>query len=213
MNMQQHSHVAGRLPNAVSDVRPDRAFHRAAEVNDPNSLAGEFHHVQSDDSNPDGPWNGNRKQLCVKRTLTKNRTWTEFIFGTVCADSITKVQTSRTMGARTPDYEQDQHEDETSYTVYPATWLIRLGIQYGFCLKFLSSSAQGWQLRLNACRRVPDEASIFKLCRRGDISAIKSLLSSGRASARDTDSTGRTPLHVSLMDKINAAYCPGVFAI
>ena len=50
---------------------------------------------------------------------------------------------------------------------------------------------------LDTFRPVPDDAPIFKFCTEGLLSAVRRLLIEGQASVRDTDSRGRTALHVS----------------
>ena len=126
----------------------------------------------------------------------------EYFMGTIRAESKTQLQTLKETNDLTPYYEQDQYEHETSYTIYPATWLIRIGIHHGLRLKFLSSSTQGWKTSLKAFCPVPDNALIFEFCKEGNVSAVRGLLSGGHASVRDTDSQGYTPLHVSLLGEI-----------
>lgn len=105
------------------------------------------------------------------------------------------------MGDPKPYHEQDQYESKTLYVIYPAPWLIRLGFQYGLHLGLLSSSTDGWKNTLKTFCPVPDDALIFEFCRQGNVSAVQTLLSEGRASVRDTDSWGLTPLHVRLVSE------------
>lgn len=92
--------------------------------------------------------------------------------------------------------ENPQSESQTSISIRPAQWLNYFGIGNGFQFDFANSSIHGWKHTLSLFRVVPDDASIFKLCQEGNLSAVQSLLSTGSASARDTDTRGLTPLHV-----------------
>ena len=139
-----------------------------------------------------------RKQATLKRTLGGTRSVIETFVGTIRATSTTTLQTSRRTGDPTPYHQQDQYEHKASFTIYPAPWMIRLGIQYCLHLGFLSSSTRGWKNTLKTFCPVPDDALIFEFCRQGNVPAVRSLLSRGHASVRDTDSLGHTPLHVSL---------------
>ena len=102
-------------------------------------------------------------------------------------------------------YHEDQREYRTSLSVSPATWLASLGIKYGFRIDLLKSATRGWQSNLKIFCRVPDDAPIFEFCRKGNLPAVRTLLSKGHASVRDTDSSGRTPLHVSKITMICVA--------
>lgn len=87
--------------------------------------------------------------------------------------------------------------DRTSYTIsfYPAHWLVWCGVRYGIELSLLQSKG-GWKRRLESLRMVRRDAAIFELCREGNIGAVRTLITKGEASARDTDPVGVTPLHV-----------------
>lgn len=194
LSMQRHSELAGTVSSTVLAVQSDGTA-SCAEVRDAKKLlAGNLQPVQSDLSVPGGFW---RQHPWVKRTLRVEKSVTEYFLATLRAESNTKLQISRDTNSLIPFCEQDQYEHETSYTVYPAPWLIRLGLQYGLRLKFHSSSTQGWKTALKAFCPVPDDALIFEFCEQGNVPAVRSLLSGGHASVRDTDSRGYTPLHVS----------------
>ena len=135
-------------------------------------------------------------------TLEVSKSLIEGFLGSIRATSTTVLQSPRQTADLTPYREQDQHEYKSSYTISPAPWLVRLGFHYGFHLGFLSST-QGWKNTLKTFCPVPDDALIFEFCRQGNVSAVKSLLSGGHASVRDTDSWGYTPLHVSLIRETN----------
>lgn len=193
LSMQHHSGMAGTVSSAVLAVQSDGAAYRAEKRDATKLLAGNLQPIQSDHSVPGGSW---RQQPWVKRTLRVEKSVMEYFLATLRAESNTKLQTSRETDGLTPSGEQDRYEHETSYTVCPAPWLIRLGLQYGFRLKF-HSSTQGWKTALKAFCPVPDDALIFEFCKQGNVPAVRSLLSGGHASVRDTDSRGYTPLHVS----------------
>ena len=191
LSVQQHVEIAGMVPSIVSD-------HLRVEEQDVTDLcARKVYPAQSDHSIPGGPWSVPRRQTTVKRTLGETRSVMETFLGTIRAMSTTTIQTSRQNGDLTLYREQEQLEYNTSYTIYPALWLIRLGVHYGIHLDFLSSSTQGWKNALKPFCPVLDDSLIFEFCRQGNVPAVKHLLSKGHASVRDTDSRGYTPLHVS----------------
>ncbi|KAK8104487.1 uncharacterized protein PG998_011520 [Apiospora kogelbergensis] len=53
----------------------------------------------------------------------------------------------------------------------------------------------GWKNTLRTFRAVPDSVAIFEFCRSGNLPAVRTMLTSGQASALDTNSIGWTPLH------------------
>ena len=193
LSVQQHVEIAAKVPSIVS------ANLRAEEQDITDVCARNVYLTQSDYSIPDEPWNVPRRQVTVKRTREATTSVVQTFLGTIRATSTTILQSSRQIGDLIPDREQDQYEYKTSYTISPASWLIRLGIHYGLHLGFSSSSTHGWKNTLQTFCPVPDDALIFDFCRHGNVSAVRRLLSGGLASVRDTNSQGYTPLHVSLM--------------
>ena len=193
---QQYSDTARRLSSFVSDVEPSSPPFRVEEPDLTKSFAGNSRSIECDDSDLDG---SPRKRAWFKRTVQMASSVMECSLGTIRAESNTQLRISAEKDEIMFYNEQDQGEHETSYTVYPAGWLIRLGIRYGLHLKFLSSSTQGWKPTLKPFCPVPDDALIFEFCKQGNTDAVRVLLSSGDASVRDTDSRGYTPLHVSLL--------------
>lgn len=189
---QQHLEIAGSTPTIALD-----SF-RAEGRDTTGFYAGTIDLARSDHPNSDGTWIMPRKNATLKRDLGGTKSVIETLLGTLRATSTTILKTSRQTGDLTLNGEQDQYEHKTSFTIYPAPWLIRLGIQYGLHLGFLSSSIQGWKNTLKTFCPVPDDALIFEFCRQGNVPAVRTLLSRGHASVRDTDSWGHTPLHVSL---------------
>ena len=192
---QQHSGTARGLSRSFSDFDPNCTPFLVEESALTKSFASKSRSIESDNSDLDGP---RRKHKWFKRTVQVAGSVMECSLGTIRAKSNTQLRIAAEMDDLTFFNQQDQGEHETSYTVYPAEWLIRLGIRYGFRLRFGSSATQGWQTTLKSFSPVPDDALIFEFCRQGNTSAVKELLSGGYASVRDTDSRGYTPLHVSL---------------
>lgn len=117
---------------------------------------------------------------------------------TVHGRSVMKFDRLKSARSLATDPEEHIYEAERSYTIIPATWLLRLGLNYGLYLAWLSSSTQVWKQTLDAFRTVPHDATIFQSCHYGDLTSMQTLISEGRASVRDTDNRGRTLLHVSL---------------
>lgn len=196
LSVLPHSEIAETVPSIASDAHSNLYRFRGKEWDATTFPAGNLQPAQSDHLVPDGSW---QQHAWVKRTLKVERSVMEYFLGTVRAESNTQLRTARKTSGLTPYYEQDQYEHETSYTIYPAAWLIRLGVQYGLNLRFSSSSTQGWKTTLKAVCPVPDDALIFEFCKEGNVPAVRKLLSRGHASVRDTDSRGYTPLHVSLL--------------
>ncbi len=192
--MQQHVEIAER----ISSIATHNSRSQAQDAT--GHFAGNAY-LHSDHSSTEGSWRVPQKSAMVKYTLTQTKSVMEAFLGTLHATSTTYIQTSRQMGELTAYHEQDQYEHKTSYTIYPAQWLVRLGLQYGFHLGFLSSSTLGWKNTLKTFCPVPDDALIFDFCREGNVPAVRKLLLQGHASVRDTDSKGFTPLHVSFMNE------------
>lgn len=89
---------------------------------------------------------------------------------------------------------------ETTFTLFPALWLIRLGMKTGLDVMIYTSSL-GWKksLTIKPFRAVPGDSLIFDFCRNGDVDGIKTLFSRGEATVWDRDSHGWTPLHVRVL--------------
>jgi hypothetical protein len=87
-------------------------------------------------------------------------------------------------------------EMETQFTFYPAGWLMWWGLRYG--LRIVSyRQGTSWKNSLQTFDAVPDDSLIFQFCEQGNVMAVNTLLTSGRASPWYTNSRGWTPLHVS----------------
>jgi len=202
LSIHQHSEKVARPPHPVLDVRPTCAAVTIEEWDAIEGGAGHFQSVQSEYSTTS---RYPQSQERVKRTIREERLVMEYFLGTIRAESSTMLQTSRETDGPTPCCEENQYEHTTSYTIYPATWLIRLGFHCGLRLGFLSSSTQGWKNTMKTFCPVPDDALIFEFSKEGNLPAVRSLLSGGHASVGDTDSRGCTPLHVSRLREIEAA--------
>ena len=141
-----------------------------------------------------------RVQPWIKYTIRNEWSMMECLLGTIRTNSIARLLVPKNADALMACCEQDQYVHETTYAVYPAPWLTRLGLRRGFHFRLSSSSTQGWQHTLQPFCAVPDDSLIFKFCEKGNIAAVRTLLSEGSASIRDTNSEGFTPLHVSRSD-------------
>ena len=127
----------------------------------------------------------------IRRTIKKRRDILKNAFGTIYVRS-------RKLELKSSYSENHcQYEHETSFTVCPAWWLVKVGFTYVPRFSLFSSTIQGWKHTLNSFRSVPDNALIFEFCTTGNISGVQALLARSEASVNDIDSTGRTALHVS----------------
>ena len=196
LSAQKYLEIAESSPSVASNAL------RAEEQDVTYLYPGNVHLAQNDPPNSGETWIVPLKKAMVRRTLEVSESVIESFLGSIRAKSATVLQSPKQTADLTPYREQDQHEYKTSYTISPAPWLVRLGLHYGLHLGFLSST-QGWKNTLNTFCPVPDDALIFEFCRQGNVSAVRSLLSRGHASVRDTDSRGYTPLHVSLIGEPN----------
>ena len=83
------------------------------------------------------------------------------------------------------------------FTFVPATWLSCFGLSHLVDVALAKTTTSGWQFSLNIPRLVPDKSQIFERCRTGDVDGVRELLYQRRASVRDVNSSGSTPLHVA----------------
>ena len=137
-----------------------------------------------------------RGQSWTKSNCASEITATYFCLGTLGCRYTAAYMSLRHPNADTIRDAQDQREEETSYTLIPAQWLVRLGIRVGLDFRIRSSSIQGWQFSLKALCPVPDHALIFQYSKAGNIDAVRILLLNGLASVHDINSYGYNPLHV-----------------
>ncbi|KAL8859743.1 MAG: hypothetical protein Q9178_003858 [Gyalolechia marmorata] len=202
LSIQENQQGNSSLQTTVSEIHSGHTTSRGKDWNTTELAVAKSTPSQSDllfdqSDFPDsssGTW---RRNLRSKRILTEEESTTHFMFGTVRIQSKTKLQISSDEDDLTRCGGPDQCERESTYTIYPSAWLVWLGIRCGLRLGFQSSPIQGWKNTLNTFRPVPDDALIFKFCKDGNLPAVRTLLLGGQASARDTDSWGFTPLHVS----------------
>ena len=139
-----------------------------------------------------------QKQTSITRILDQRIVTTDYFLVNVRAESKRKrITLKEDDDDSSVSRIHDHYEDESSYTLSPAAWLLRLGLRFGLRMKLISSTTQGWKSILETIRSVPDDALIFRYCRIGNISAIQELFACSDASIRDVDSGGYPPLHVS----------------
>lgn len=202
LSVQESQGPNSSLRTTISEIHSDHTAFRAEDWNATDLCVAKSTPRQSDllfdpsdyPNISSGTW---RRQKSSKRILTNEESTTHFMLGTIHTKSKTRLEISNDEDDPTHYGGANQYEHESIYTIYPAKWLIWLGMRCGLRLGFVSSQIQGWKNTLNTFRPVPDNALIFEFCRDGNLAAVRSLLSGGHASVRDTDSEGYTPLHVS----------------
>lgn len=91
-------------------------------------------------------------------------------------------------------YSEHSEKHVSSYALYPSWLLAKLGISQGLLIQ--ARCTDGWQYTIQPFNAVPDDSLIFTFCANGNIDAVRTLLSSGKASLRDRSSRGYTPLFV-----------------
>lgn len=138
-----------------------------------------------------------RQQIWTKRTLRIGDSITQSIFGAIYTTRTTRLLRSRFVDDDDAwDDEDSQIEQECSFRIMPAQWLLKLGFRYAYQFSALDSSTTGWQCCLKPINLVPDDASIFEFCKRGNIEEVRNLIAGNLASVRDVDSNGTAPFHV-----------------
>ncbi|KAH6718274.1 hypothetical protein BKA61DRAFT_300195 [Leptodontidium sp. MPI-SDFR-AT-0119] len=108
--------------------------------------------------------------------------------------TVQKRTRSRKTTAIFPSGSRSTEEEHFDYVFYPAPFLQRLGLAYGFWMQTRSSS---WQFSLQPFNTVKESSPIFEFCRNGNVDAVQTLIELGEASVRDRDPWGRTPLWVA----------------
>lgn len=142
-------------------------------------------------------YTASKQPFWIARNVRRNDFVLKNFVGTFYVRSRTNVLEYSHAVDRVKDGNDYKYEHVTSFCACPAPWLVKLGVNYGLKLDFHSSAIWGWKYTLDTFCQVPDTAMIFDFCKEGNISGVQTLLSRGRASVRDTDSWGRTPLYVS----------------
>lgn len=126
---------------------------------------------------------GSRSRLCYRTSATG------VLFGTVWLRT-TSVRLDSNIS------KLGRKVDFVSFVSFmPSSWLTRAGVNYGMEINY-SSTTTGWQFNFNPIHAVPDNSPIFTACQQGNLAAVQFLLAEGKASVRDTNSKGMTPLHV-----------------
>jgi hypothetical protein len=128
---------------------------------------------------------GSQSRICYRTSATG------ILFGTIWLRT-TSVRLDSSSGKK-----GKKVDAVSSFTFFPSYWLTKLGLNCGIEANVFTTPT-GWQFNLNPIRAVPDDSPIFSACRKGNLSAVRFLLTEGKASVKDTDSKGWTPLHVSL---------------
>ncbi|TGO43124.1 hypothetical protein BHYA_0003g00780 [Botrytis hyacinthi] len=96
----------------------------------------------------------------------------------------------------TSSFADGTYKSRTNLIMHPSRLLQLCGVSLGVRIA-LSKSCGTFNPELKAYRTVPNDSTIFRLCRDGRIDAIRCLFDEGLASPRDTDSCGRTPLMIA----------------
>ena len=191
MQLSTFSMSATSIEVAIPQEYP-QAIHPSPLVTNQDSVRSREH----------SPFDGCRIQKSIANPIM----WTKrslghisqsYVFGSLEIKSWLHFLQSDSTGRPPSDYFKARCEYQTSITFRPAEWLVKLGAKYGFHACIVKDFTHGWQHKLETFCPVPDDSPIFHLCSTGNLAPVRDLLSTGRASVRDTDSLGRTPLHVS----------------
>ena len=148
-----------------------------------------------------------RRQTLTKDTWTLRKSISRTFFGSIVTTTKTRSLKSRFVEDDVLDDEDCQYEQESSFRILPAQWLLKLGFNYTYNISTHDSSTQGWQWCIKPINLVPYDAPIFKFCKQGNLEKVRDMFSQNLASVRDVDSEGYTPLHVSLaIDRARQIY-------
>ena len=137
-----------------------------------------------------------RELVHVKRTISQEDSVVKTLFGTFRISRKTSILSSDRSSSHVTSDEEQKYEHKSHFSLVPPSWLVRLGFVRGISARVLQSSLTGPILGLDTLRAVPYDAPIFKLCSLGDVTGVEALLTEGRASVKDVDLHGRTPLYV-----------------
>ena len=138
-----------------------------------------------------------RQQTLTKDTSTIRASTSRTFFGSIVTTTKTRSLKSRFVEDDALDDEDCQYEQESSFRILPAQWLLKLGFNYAYNFSIHDSSTQGWQWCIKPINLIPDDAPILEFCKQGNLEKVRDLFSQNLASVRDVDSEGYTPLHVS----------------
>lgn len=137
------------------------------------------------------------QQTSAEDKFTKHISRKQTFFGSIITTTKTRLLRSRFTDDDALDDEDCQYEQESSFRILPAQWLLKLGFNYAYNISTHDSSTQGWQWCIKPINLVPNDASILTFCEQGNLEKVRDLFSRNLASVRDVDSRGFTPLHVS----------------
>ena len=138
-----------------------------------------------------------RRQTVTNNTSTIRTSTSPTFFGSIVTTTRTRLMKSRFVEDDALEDEECQYEQETSFKILPAQWLLKLGFNYAYNFSTHDSSTRGWQWCMKPINLVPDDSPILEFCKQGNLEKVRDLFSRNLASVRDVDSTGFTPLHVS----------------
>ena len=133
-----------------------------------------------------------RHSLWTKKTVAFNGGSKRNVLGTIESNWQQNIAWPAAMN----DQAFAQQESKYLYTFVPATWLRNMGLSWSIRLRILISPDTGWQYTLHAPRLIACKSLIFAACEQGNINVIQTLIAEGRASVRDEDYRGFTPLWV-----------------
>ena len=164
-----------RTPQLLANVEPDKSLH----------------------SHRDEISRRTRQQKLTKATFTQLSSTSQTFFGSIVTTTKTRSLKSRIIEDDGLDGEDCQYEQESSFRILPAQWLLKLGFNYAYSFTTHDSSTQGWQWGIKPINLVPYDAPILEFCKQGNLEKVRDLFSRNLASVRDVNSSGYTPLHVS----------------
>ena len=141
-----------------------------------------------------------RELLNVKRIVDQEERVIETLFGTFRISRKTSILSSDCSSSQLTSEEEQQFEHESRFSLVPPSWLVSLGFNRILCARVLQSSLTGPTIGLDTLRTVPYNSPIFELCLLGDVHGVEALLANGKASVKDVDLYGRTPLYVSQIE-------------
>ncbi len=200
--------VSNPVHRSLFDMGVDKAFEQISDKLGIESPAEEIRVTESNPTEsisttptptptPTSEQINSRQSDWKTHSVTRKEMKLQNMFCTIYMTSKTTLLKSR-FGEQ-----QSQYEHETSVTICPSWWLVKLGISYAPRGTLFHSTISGWKHSFNPYRLVPPNALIFEFCENNNLSGVQTLLSRGEASVKDIDYRGRTPLHVSLIIQLN----------
>ncbi|QKX55267.1 uncharacterized protein TRUGW13939_02359 [Talaromyces rugulosus] len=125
----------------------------------------------------------NSRTRCFQSLLTR------FRFGTIISQTQSAKQSITINGESSMQY-----ETTTTFILYPASWLIKIGFKYGIEATTTNSKA-GWKYSISPVQAVQNDSLIFRFCESGNVDAVRELFKNKEASVVDVNSDGWRPLH------------------